>query len=87
MQDSEFFEKMQDVICRITKNFENAGPRVNREHLKFKIKQFSREYSIKKARERNKRRKNLEDLVSQCEQNLADNIVNGTFWNDMSYPN
>ena len=48
---------MQDLINKVSLNFnESDDPRINFKFLKYKIRNFAREYSINKAKERKSRR-------------------------------
>ena len=61
VNDVNFINKMQDLINKVSLNFnEFDDPMINFEFLKYKIRNFAREYSINKAKERKSRREFLE---------------------------
>ena len=57
VNDAIFINEMPDLINKISLNFnEFDDPRINFEVLKYKIRNFAREYSRHKAKERKSRR-------------------------------
>ena len=61
VNDATFINEMQDLINKVSSNFnEFDDARINFEFLKYKIRNFAREYSINKAKERKSIRDFLE---------------------------
>ena len=78
--DINFINKMQDLINKVSSNFnEFDDPRINFEFLKYKIRNFAREYSINKAKERKSRREFLEKECVRLETKYATDSSEETY--------
>ena len=60
-----------ELIDYIAESNSLSDPRAQWDFLKFKIKQFSRKYSIEQAKSRRENRKKLEDKVQRLEKELS----------------
>ena len=71
---------MQDLINKVSLNFnEFDDPRINFEFLKYKIRNFAREYSINRAKERKSRREFLEKECVRLETKYATDSSEETY--------
>ena len=71
---------MQDLINKVSSNFnEFDDPMINFEFLKYKIRNFAREYSINKAKERKSRREFLEKECVRLEVKYATDLSEETY--------
>ena len=80
VNDVNFINKMQDLINKVSSNFnEFDDPRINFEFLKYKIRNFAREYSINKAKEKKSRREFLEKECVRLETKYATDSSEETY--------
>jgi len=73
LEDEEFVLTLKTAIGTIMQETTNIGmsAQVRWEFVKYKIKQFSREYSIKLSKQRKKEQDDLEKEISRLENDLA----------------
>jgi len=74
LEDNEYVLYMKNVITSETHNMEETemSAQSKWEFLKFKIKQFTRKFSIQKAKNRKKEEIELEVEINRLEETLAD---------------
>jgi len=73
LDDTNYITQMRNVIAKEVREMENIenSAQARWEFLKYKIKIFSREYSIRMAKERKKEQGDLEKEIEVLEKNLA----------------
>jgi len=74
LDDTEYVAYIKNVIATEIRSMEETemSAQAKWEFLKFKIKQFTRKYSIQKSKNRKKERKDLEAEINRLEELLAD---------------
>ena len=69
LEDKQFVSEMKNKINEVVTTFGDFDdPRINREYLKFKMREFSRDTAIKLAKTRKLERENLEFKVNSYEK-------------------
>ena len=64
LDDNNFVQNMKEIINEIIILMDNYNdPRIGLEHLKFKVREYARDITIKNAKQRKKTRVDLEKIL------------------------